>query len=77
MNDAIKMIKVTQQIVFFSPLQHIIFSLKFALDYFIPDMPQEVQNTIKREQYLAQQALLQKLTAQPSDSRPMNSASPV
>ena len=62
---------------FSSPLQHIIFSLKFALDYIIPDMPQEVQNTIKREQYLAQQALLQKLTAQPSDNRPTDSASPV
>ena len=31
--------------------------MKFALDYFIPDMPEEVKNAIKRENYLAQKAL--------------------
>ena len=43
--------------------QHVIFACKFALDYIIPDVPEHVQNAIKRENYLAQEAL-QKLQIQ-------------
>ncbi|XP_038065839.1 anoctamin-4-like isoform X2 [Patiria miniata] len=37
--------------------EHVIFIVKFALEYMVPDMPDFVKNEIKRENYLAQQAL--------------------
>ncbi|XP_022079284.1 anoctamin-4-like isoform X4 [Acanthaster planci] len=37
--------------------EHVIFVIKFALAYIVPDMPSFIKNQIKRENYLAQQAL--------------------
>lgn len=37
--------------------QHVIILVKMIAAYVIPDMPQSVQNKIKREKFLAQQAL--------------------
>ncbi|XP_033629519.1 anoctamin-4-like isoform X7 [Asterias rubens] len=37
--------------------EHVIFLIKFALEYIVPDMPDFVKNQIKRENYLSQQAL--------------------
>lgn len=38
-------------------LQHLIFFTKFVIDYIIPDVPRALRLTIKREEYLAKQAL--------------------
>ncbi|XP_072017644.1 anoctamin-4-like isoform X2 [Amphiura filiformis] len=67
------------KLVFVLLFEHIVFAIKFALDYVIPDMPEHVKNTIKRESYLAQKALhdkyLQKRETEPSTSTEM--ANPV
>ncbi|XP_071483515.1 anoctamin-4-like isoform X8 [Diadema antillarum] len=39
--------------------EHVILFIKFAVAYIVPDMPEHVKNSIKRENYLAQQALHQ------------------
>ncbi|XP_072017851.1 anoctamin-4-like isoform X2 [Amphiura filiformis] len=48
---------LAMKLVFVLLYEHLIFACKFAIDYFIPDMPEHVRNAIKRENYLAQKAL--------------------
>lgn len=41
----------------FLSLQHVIFVIKMAIAYMVPDVPDFVRDQIRRENYLAQQAL--------------------
>ncbi|XP_072016896.1 anoctamin-4-like [Amphiura filiformis] len=45
------------KLVFVLLYEHIIYILKFGLDYIIPDIPAHIDNAIKHENYLAQKAL--------------------
>ncbi|XP_071829205.1 anoctamin-4-like isoform X4 [Apostichopus japonicus] len=48
---------LTMKLVFVLLYEHVIFLIKMALAYMIPDVPDFVRDQIRRENYLAQQAL--------------------
>lgn len=39
-------------------MQHVVFFFGYMLDLLIPDVPEEIEIKIKRQKYLAKQALL-------------------
>ncbi len=45
------------RVVFVVVFEHLIFVLMGLIDYFIPDVPEEVEIRLKREKFLARQAL--------------------
>ncbi|RDD39920.1 Anoctamin-4 [Trichoplax sp. H2] len=48
---------MTARLAFVVVFEHLIFFIKFAIGYAIPDIPKSLRLTIKREEYLAKQAL--------------------
>ncbi|XP_077999893.1 anoctamin-4-like isoform X2 [Glandiceps talaboti] len=47
------------KLAFVIAFEHVVFFLKWLIDYLVPDVPQKVQDQIKRENYLAREALYQ------------------
>lgn len=43
--------------MFHNIFQHFVFGIQWLIDFIIPDVPKDLDITIKREQYLAKQAL--------------------
>ena len=48
---------------FSSFIQHFVFAVMKLIDFAIPDIPESLEITVKREQYLAKQALADTQTA--------------
>lgn len=45
--------------------QHVVFSISRVLDLLIPDIPESVEVKVKREYYLAKQALAENEVSEP------------
>ena len=53
-----------------SSSQHVVFSIGRILDLLIPDIPESVEVKVKREYYLAKQALAENVVSPPASPPP-------